>query len=79
MTVRARGKENSELTDAKETMGTRHGNQRHVLGACVVYLGEMSNGKQSLWVGSQEGDVGSWCHGDENRNHQMVVRTEEVG
>lgn len=55
------------------------GNQRHVFGARVVYLGEMSNGKWSLRVGSQEGDVGSWRHGDENRNHPMVVRAEEVG
>lgn len=67
MTVRARGKEIAERTDAKETRGTRHGHSEHVFGACVVYLGEMSNGELSLRVGSQEGDVGSWRHGDENR------------
>lgn len=39
----------------------------------------MSNGKWSFRLGSQEGDVGSQCHGGENRNHQMVVGVEEVG
>lgn len=48
------------------------------LGHVLSILGQMSNGEWSLRPRSQEGDVGSQCHGGGNRNLQMEVRAEEV-
>lgn len=48
------------------------------LGHVQFIPGQMSNGKWSLKLRSQEGDVGSRCHGGGNRNLQIEVRAEEV-
>lgn len=53
MTVRARGKENSELTDAKETRGTRHGHSE----ACVWGMCSLSGGKRPMGNGHSGWEV----------------------
>lgn len=78
MAVRVRGQEDSELTDAREIPGTKQVIQSREaqgeFGHVQFIPGQMSNGKWSFRLRSQEGDVGSQCNGGEDRGSGQEVK-----